>query len=70
MKQLALALVSVICICYTTQSFAQTNNEEIIRRDKSIILDDKNNEGETTIEIKNGKLYVDVKKVSYFKKNT
>lgn len=64
MKQLLLVLASVICICYTTQSYAQSVDEDIIIREKSIILDDKDNEGSTTIEIKNGKLFVDGKKVS------
>lgn len=70
MKQLLLVVASVMCICYTTQSFAQTVDNETITQEKSIILDDKGNESETTIEIKNGKLYVDGKKVSDIDKNT
>ncbi len=70
MKQLLLVLASVICICYTTQSFAQSANEDVIVRKQSIILDDKNNESKTTIEIKDGKLYVDGKKVSEINADT
>ena len=70
MKQLLLVLASVMCLCYTTRSYAQSINEDIIVREKSIILDDKDNESETTIEIKNGHLYVDGKKVSDLNKNT
>ena len=69
MKHLILVLGCVIGLCYTTKSFAQNYEEEIIE-EKNIILDDKNNESKTTIEIKNGKLYVDGKKVSDIDKNT
>lgn len=68
MKQLVLVLGCIMCLCYTTKSFAQSYAEEVI--EENIILDDKNNESETTIEIKNGKLYVDGKKVSDIDKNT
>jgi len=57
-------------ICYTTQSLAQNAQEDLEINAEKIILDDKDNEGQTTIEIKNGKLYVDGKKVSDLDKNT
>jgi len=70
MKQLVLVMVGVMCICYTTQTFAQVADTETVFKEKNIILDDKNNESETSIEIKNGQLFVDGKKISDLDKNT
>ena len=63
MKQLILTFGIVMGLCYTTQTFAQRYENENTNEEK-IILDDKNNEGETVIQIKNGKLFVDGKKVA------
>lgn len=69
MKQLILALAVVFSVAYTTQSFAQSSEKESLAP-STIILDDKNYEGETIVEVKNGKLYVDGKKVSSIEPGT
>lgn len=74
MKQLVFVLGCVMCLSYTTNAFAQNYNQETEEREtensSTIILDDKNNEGKTTIEIKNGQLIVDGKKVANIDENT
>jgi serine protease Do len=69
MKQLILALAVVFSLAYTTQSFAQGTKKKSTTP-QNIILDDKNYEGETTVEVKNGKLYVDGKKISDIQKDS
>ncbi len=69
MKQLLLVLVSVICICYTTNTYAQSIDEEVQISADKIIIDDKGHEGQTTIEIKNGSIFIDGQKISKIDKD-
>lgn len=72
MKKLLLVLTLVGSIGYTTNSFAQSLSPDgsmTITADE-IILDNKDQEGLTTIEVKEGKLFIDGQKISALDKNT
>lgn len=70
MKKLLLVLTLVGSIGYTTNSFAQSLSPDGSITADEIILDNKDQEGLTTIEIKEGKLFIDGKKISELDKNT
>lgn len=70
MKQVVIAIACVLCIAYTTNAFAQNTNKDRSIESDQIIIDNKDHEGLTTIEIKNGKLFIDGKKISDLEANT